>query len=482
MKRRSFLQAAGLTVGAVGLTGCQSTPEGGQSPGSGTLTWWDQFLPTQEVAKELFAEFSEQPGGLPVEYTVYDPTKMGQAIQLAKQSKQMPDIFTLAGVGEPAYKLWQQDWFTPMDLDEAVVAEFPEGTLLTGITVFDDQTYGLPLASFRKNDSLNWFNRTMFEKAGLDPENPPQTYDEFRDAARRIQDSNPGAAGWIAPLQFVQRVAAEIHQLAEAGGSPSSGGVDLKTGEFVVDSEHYLNAIELWQSLQRDGLLFQGSTSLNARTARARWAAGSAGMFLDGQYCIGVVVQEFAEFAESMGVGPVPVPDAGTQRAMNHSPRSPGNTLFISAETEHAEAAGQLLSFIASKEAQQKYVGGMNFPPLYPDVVADSDAHPLFKKALEYFEEGDFLAPDPIVRNPEVSQVVSETRAVDPSLGVIVAGVLSGDVPDAKQALTKLKDGLAAERERAVKVVADKGVDVSEDDWKFDNWERGVDYGQESYG
>lgn len=456
--------------------------EGDQGGGdSGKLTWWDQFLPTQAVAKELFAEFAEQDGGAPVDYTVYDPTKMGQAIQLAKQSKQMPDIFTLAGVGEPAYSLWQQEWFAPVELDEKVVEGFPEGTLLPGITIFDDKTYGVPLASFRKNDSLNWFNVKMFDQAGLDPEAPPQTYDEFRQAAQKIKDANDGAAGWVAPLQFVERVSTEIHQLAEAAGSPSSGGVDLKTGEIVVDSDFYLNAVDLWRSLQRDGLMFPGSSSLNARTARARWAAGAGGMFLDGQYCIGVVMQEFEQFAEFVGVGPVPVPDAGTKAAINHSPRSPGNTLFIASEAKNPETASRLLSFIATKEAQQRYVGGMNFPPLYPDVVADSEAHPLFTKALEYFEEADFLAPDPIVRNAEVSQVTGETKEIEPGLGDIVAGLLSGDVPDAKKALTTLRDATSKERDRAIKKIADSGAEVSLGDWAFPDWKRGVDFGPDAY-
>src|SRR5699024_11042735 len=149
LDRRTLLGGV-LASSAVAMVGCGPTP---QDPNEGTpsagLTWWDQFLPTKEVEQEICTDFAARPDGLPVEYSVYDPTKMGQAIQLARQSNQMPDIFTLAGTGVPAITLWQEGWFRPIDLDEAVVTALPEGYLLPGITVFDDQVYGLPAAGLR---------------------------------------------------------------------------------------------------------------------------------------------------------------------------------------------------------------------------------------------------------------------------------------------------------------------------------------------
>lgn len=478
---RRLLLGGALATGALAVAGCGPAPqdpnEGGASDG---LTWWDQFLPTQEVEKQIFADFAEQPDGVPVDYSVYDPTKMGQAIQLARQSNQMPDIFTLAGTGVPAVTLWQEKWFQPVDLDEVVVKALPEGYLLPGITMFDDQVYGVPAAGFRKNDSLNWFNTEMFTKAGLDPGAPPQTYDEFRKAARAITDATE-AVGWIAPLQFTERISGQVHQLAQAAGSPSISGIDIRTGECVVDSDHYLAVLEWWQAMVQDKVMFAASGNLNARTARARWAAGAAGMFLDGQYCIGVVAQEFGGFADKVGVGPVPIPDADTKVAINHSPNSPGNTLFVAAGCQHPEAASALLSTFATKDTQRRMVAGMSFPPLHPDVVADAEAHPTFKRALELFDAGDYLAPDPVVRNPDVAMVSAETKDIDPGLGDIIAAALTGNLSNPKQALTKLAGELTAERERAVKKVRGEGAEVGMDDWSFPNWKPGVDYGLDRY-
>lgn len=484
--RRGLFATGTGALGALILAGCSSesptdkSSDTSEQSATGTLTWWDQFLPTEAVEKEIFADFAKQPGGMPVKYTVYDPTKMGQAIQLARQSKQMPDILTLAGVGAQAYTLFQEGWFAPITMSASVEKELPDFAKLPGITVFEDKQYGIPAGGFRHSDSLNWFNVDAFTKAGLDPGDPPRTYDQFRTAAQKIQKV-AGMTGWIAPLQFTARIAQQVDQMAQAAGSPSAGGIDFTNGEYIVDSHFYTDVIEWWLAMQRDNLLFESSSSLNARTARARWAAGAAGMFLDGDYCIGVVMQSFAKFASKVGVGPVVVPQGDAPVAINDSPRSPGNTLFISADSEHVGTASKLLNVFAGKSAQAKMASGMSFPPLYVDVMKNADVQPTFKKALEYYAESDFLAPDPVAKNPEIAKVLAEMKPVQPDLGTIVSGVMTGDVANPKKALTKLKDNLSKERERALKKVSGQGAKVSLDDWVFSNWKSRVDYGPSFY-
>ncbi len=262
--------------------------------------------------------------------------------------------------------------------------------------------------------------------------------------------------------------------MAEAAGSPSASGVDLLTGEYVVGNEYYLNAIEWWVAMQADGVLFPGSGSLNARTARARWAAGAAGMFFDGAYCIGVVVQDFEQFADKVGVGSIPLPEPGGQAAINHVVR--GSTLWLSAGSQHKAEASALLSIMVGEKAQQQMLSGMNLPALYSGIVDDAEVHPTFKQAINFCDQTDFLGPDPVVANPDVAKVQAAMKTIEPGLGEIVAGVLSGDVPDAAAALTKLRDAQTADRERAIKQVTGKGGTVSADDWKFADWKRGQDY------
>lgn len=106
-----------------------------------------------------------------------------------------------------------------------------------------------------------------------------------------------------------------------------------------------------------------------------------------------------------------------TARAMT------GNSLWISKESKHQEAASALISLYAGKDAQTRLLSGMNSPAICPDLVDQAEVHPAFK----------------------------------------------------------LKDALSAERDRAIAAAAKEGSTATLDDWAFPNWTRGNDYAVEDY-
>ena len=89
------------------------------------------------------------------------------------------------------------DYLTPLDaspvgnlLELAGIdpAAFPEAAWRAGR--FGDHQYMIPLDTHGWG---LWYNKDIFAEVGLDPENPPQTLDEFMDACERIK-----AAGYYA--------------------------------------------------------------------------------------------------------------------------------------------------------------------------------------------------------------------------------------------------------------------------------------------
>jgi len=56
---------------------------------------------------------------------------------------------------------------------------------LIEVTTFDGKVYGIPLAL---SVAEVFYHPELFEQAGLDPENPPATWEEFLQAARSIKD------------------------------------------------------------------------------------------------------------------------------------------------------------------------------------------------------------------------------------------------------------------------------------------------------
>jgi multiple sugar transport system substrate-binding protein len=137
--RRQLIRSAGLMAGAFALAACDTSPPeaggdptgppagatgGGGTGGSGPLHWWDQFNPMQDLHRATFERFTAE-GGPEVEHTVTNPNEQGQALQLAFGSQQLPDVFTLAGVGVAPSVLYAQGWFSPLSNADAIRAALP---------------------------------------------------------------------------------------------------------------------------------------------------------------------------------------------------------------------------------------------------------------------------------------------------------------------------------------------------------------------
>lgn len=487
--RRQFLATIGGLTGVAALAACSTTartpggggsgvgaPSGGATGGSGNLSWWDQFAPLESLQRKTFEAFTAA-GHPTVDYTVYNPADQGKALQLAFGSKQLPDAFSLAGVSVPPSVLLGQGWFSPLSTADKITAALPKGTLVDGIHIFDGKLYSFPLFSPRQYDALVWGNKSVLEKAGLDTETLPASWPDLRAAAKKLTAA--GTPGLMMPLKFADRMQAFVLQLALAAGFPgvvggSADGIDITTGEYNFHHEAFIQTLEFLLSFQQDRTLFTASTSLDARAARARWAAGGSGYILDGPYSAGVVVKDFATFADQLTVGSIPTPD-GSAPILTHAPT--GGTFWASGQTDQADQVGELLLTLTSQDYQAGLAAAMDQPPLDLDAVAGSSAHPTYQKLVTFFAKQVFLGPSAEATDPKVSQVVAATKQVEPTLGTIVQGVFSGQINDVTGALRKLSDDSTAARKAAIASVAGAPADA----WKFPKWVRGKDFTAADY-
>lgn len=479
--RRRFLAGSGaLAAAAAGgfLTSCgddSGSPESGSSKGSsGKIRWWDQFLPKAELEKSFFAKFHDD-GGPEVEYTVYNPAEQGEALQLAKQSNELPDVFTLAGLKTPPAVLQQGGWFQPLTNADEIKANFPEGTFIDGIHIFDGDLYSFPLGTSRGYVTLPWGNKEMLDQAEIEVTDGPQSFDDFREKVRTAQEK-VGKPGLVLNLNFPERMANFVVDLAQNAGfdggthGPGQEAVDYATGAFSFHHDAVLEALDFLLSFQKDKLLLPASSQLDARQARTQWAGGAAVWFIDGPFAAGVVKTDLPDFMKNLAVTQMPTAD-GSEPIVTNQPK--GGDLWISAESQYAEDASELLLAFTGDEFRTGQAEAMDGGPFDLTVVPDSDAHDTFKQCCAWYEQFGKLAPSPIAKNPEVALVIAKMKPVDPDFGAIIQGAFSGDVSDVPAALKKLSDDMELSREAAIK---ESGLDVSPDDWAFPDWVRGEDY------
>lgn len=472
INRRTFLGASGAAAAAAFLSACGGGSGGPGGGPNGGLRWWDHYSALQKFHKD-WAERESQALGVAIDYTYNDVTRSAEALQLANQSKQLPDVYSNV-LGLPLAALVRENWVGKLPLSEDVKASLPEGAFTEGITSLNGEVYGLPLFTFRQYAAAHWMNRDIVEKAGIDPSSPPTTYDEFRDACRRIAALDDNAAPMILALNGIDRMSEQIDDLAQAGGFPGYEGLLFATGEYQYHHDAYVNAIEFWKELNDSRYIIPGATNFTVADARSRFAAGVAGFFPDGPWCAGGVRAITPQFLPKMEVGPILTPEAGMPVVTYRG--APAAQFFVAGMSANPEKAAALVTSFASADYQKGLASGMDQPPLNLDVVDTADVIEPYKRIVGFFRETVKRGPEAVVRNPDVAAVEAHRTPVDPKLGHIVQGYLGGDIPDLRAALKQLSDANSQDREKALQAAASEGSNVSPDAWAFPEWQPGADY------
>jgi multiple sugar transport system substrate-binding protein len=364
------------------------------------------------------------------------------------------------------------------------------GAFLDGVHVFDGKTYTFPQMSSKRYWSMTFYNSQYVEEAGYDLEAERMTWDQFRDAAKKITDNGQGQYyGLIYGGQSSGRFSDYVRFLGRMAGASSGGSlgfedVDWRTGEFVYTSDEYLAAIELLVAIHEDGSVFPGAMSLTEAEARAQFPNGVAGMILEGPWNIPQWQRDAPDF--KFGLASQPVPNDGEPMPITFEEVG-SNTLFVYAESPYKQIAGDMYAYIGSVEGQVAIMAATqgNLRAMIPEAVEIAqetvELDPYASEALALYDEQLRMGPMVQIRNAGAAQVAQEKRALSPDFGQVVQGILTGQVTDAKAAMEDLESRSNAELERAIKAAQDAGAEVSRDDFVFPNWDPTVDYTEAMY-
>ena len=115
---------------------------------------------------------------------------------------------------------------------------------------------------FNSSTAMLYYNKDMFEAAGLDPEKPPTTFSELYDMGKQIVDAgvakNAISFGW--PAWILEQMFAMHDQML---ADEDNGRAGLAT-EVYFNSEFGVKVLTEWQKWANDGLLFYGGREYSA--------------------------------------------------------------------------------------------------------------------------------------------------------------------------------------------------------------------------
>ncbi|NUT59439.1 MAG: extracellular solute-binding protein, partial [Agromyces sp.] len=147
-----------------------------------------------QAAYDAFAEqeqqFEELHPDIDIVGLEYEWTAPTFAAQLAGGS--LPDVFTVPFTDSKTLLENDQLMDVTDELEELGYADKFNPIIISEVTDADGRIYGFPRQAYA--NGLH-YNRDLFEQAGLDPDQPPATWDEVREAAKTIAE-NTGKAGY----------------------------------------------------------------------------------------------------------------------------------------------------------------------------------------------------------------------------------------------------------------------------------------------
>lgn len=285
----------------------------------------------------------------------------------------------------------------------------------------DEQLYQMP---WKTNPSMIFYNRTLFEEAGIDAENPPlATYDEFLATSRTIVES--GASQFAinpAPTSQFFQSWFDYYPLFIA----ASGGQQLVAdGEPQFTSEEGTAVAEFWATMYEEGLSGREEYTGDA------FADGVAAMSIVGPWAIAV----YGEDVE-WGVVPVPTPDGAEEISTFSDTKSVG----MYEPCENRGTAWEFLKYTMSEESDGQLLELTGQMPMRENIT---------ETYADYLTENPDYEPfaDQASRTVEVPNVENSIEMWQEFRNAYSEGVISGEMsPEeamttAAEAITPLVGG-----------------------------------------
>lgn len=302
------------------------------------LTFWARASSADNNQTITMDEFNASQDRIHVTVECYGDN-YEEVLKLACNSGEVPDIFEISGLSDVKSYI-DAGLAYPMDeyLTEELKAEFNPSAFTK--YAYDGQVYAIPHMT---RYIRVYYNRDLFEKAELDPDNFPTTLEGMYDAAKAITEAGNGEFyGFGLPIKSGSTWERNIDDIAILSGLTGPYGFDYTTGKFDFSKQKPI--IEFFAKMYEDGIMMPGSESIDIEVLRANFIANKVGMYFDGNWMVNGYNNEIeGGDVTNWDTALVPVFE-GTERAKDYLMLESGHC--ISSSSEHPAEAFEAISYL----------------------------------------------------------------------------------------------------------------------------------------
>jgi multiple sugar transport system substrate-binding protein len=348
VSRRDFLKLGGAGLVGVALPGLVGCGGGGGQGGGGPVELTFSFFPDRTGSVQaLIDEFNGQnEGQIRVTYREM-PADSGQHFDQLRTEFQAGsgDIDVVGGdVIWPA-QFASNGWI--LDLSD----RFPESERTQFLpapieaNTYQGRIYGVP---WYTDAGMLYYRSDLLEESGFSE--PPGTYDELKDAARRVQQNSGAENGFV--FQGANYEGGVVNALEYVW---NSGGEVLDPSDptrVTIDSPEAIRGLQIERSMIEDGIAPQSVTQYKEQESATTFLNGGA-VFMRNvprMYALASDPNESRIDPDQIGVSALPIAEEGNRSYSNLG----GWNLFINAASDNQDTAWEFIQFMSASE-QQKY-------------------------------------------------------------------------------------------------------------------------------
>lgn len=415
--RRTVPGLAGIAALALVLAACgnDSGDSSDNEPDSNSdstsieadLTWWDTSDPDNEAPAydELIKKFNEEYPDITIKHETvpFDQTQ-NKFKTAAESGSGAPDILRAEVAWTPEFA--SLGYLYALDGTSALDNNFAETPLSSNI--YDGSTYGVPQVT----DTLGlMYNKSLFEKAGLDPEAPPTTWEEVQSAAEALKskakvDGIYINSGGYFLLPFLYGEGADI--------------VDADAQTITVNSGEAAAGIQTAQDLVKSGAAVKPVANDPYGTMMTLFKEGKVAMILNGPWEVAGIADD-PKFGglENLGVAPVPAGSAGQGAPVGGH----NYVVWSGMDEEKADAATAFISFMSSAESEAFIADELGLLPgnadaydlvtnervaLWADAMSVAKPRPWIPEGGQFFAALDTMGTEVMIQDKPVQAALDE--------------------------------------------------------------------------
>lgn len=313
------------------------------------IDWWHAMSgANNDVVEQLSEEFNESQDEyrvVPVFRGTY-PETLNAGIA-AFRANQAPHIIQVFDVGTGVMMAAEGAVKPVAEILSMGGAEFDKSQYLAGIAAYYSRPDGTML-SFPYNSSspILYYNKDIFEEAGLDAETPPATWPEVFEAARTIKESGAAPCGltstWLTWIGLENFAAWNNLQYGTSENGLAGTDVELKIneGQFVT---HFQNIADLAAD---DTFRYGGRTS----EAKQLFLSGECAIMTESSGGLGDVLNSGMNY----GLGQLPYYPEAEGAPQNTIPGGASLWVFDGKSDEEYAGVAAFFEFLSQTEIQAR--------------------------------------------------------------------------------------------------------------------------------